>query len=783
MDKKKLNIIIICLSLLVFAILIFFNWKKISSLYGLSDQKIQLTYTTIENIKNESKLVTAKKQMDFITIMDGKDGRELAISTYEVKAGIDFSRYSTGNNGSYEIEIFSSDVIEKLEFRTEAERNNNAEDFRNQISPIEKAYKQKAVDYAVEYGILEQAKEKAEKIFKNLKIDIMNNNFSIVVPETKKIIELPYLPLKLEVTSESTSGRGVILDQYNNLRIKDQPTEKFNRDSLIFENDIMNWEIRIGDTGMETKGSFANVFKNVLETNANPENKGKDNVQLFRYYDPLYHKRIEVFSYASDYYRTFFLNYDGRIYYLDAGDKVSEQTLVDYVAPIMVYLATSIRPLETKVENKEEYRMYTTNYYNASRNVRDPLSNNRTDTEVKVKKLINSNINSEAITQDEKYFRCFSDLYNYGRDSNYLNIQLTDNKQIDEKTKLYKNLKSVTDFETEEKRDNYIKQAQSFNAIIADYLRAYYIQNMMKFNITDDEKNKYIGDLQTGTTIASRIVIAELDDTNRNEYFRNIFHKRLWDSLSTRDTASKSTDREKISSKYGDNLLFYYYDLPEFSKGAIDGAIYERIKKYNNGKDISNAFILVFNTKQFDFGKFSDNDIHAIVLDDATMSFYPNVASLNFIEQLKNKAELSFDNDILKTTAFINPKLALLIYGVEKFNDKNRVKQFYYGDWKNLHIDPENLSINNESIGTIKLTKKSKENYRDTEDYYQKSVIASVINDLQHSYSSEDSEYYYVQLCEMIKETIREEIYKEVYRPSPRMINEYYKDPNRRYNG
>ena len=128
--------------------------------------------------------------------------------------------------------------------------------------------------------------------------------------------------MKLEIADNHLNADSVFLEQFENIQIKSQPANQFNRDSLILRNDIMNWEIRIGDTGMgknEIKGTFADVFKNVLKTNANPENRGKDNVQLFRYFDPLYHKKIEVFSYASDYYRTFFLAYDGRIYYLDAG--------------------------------------------------------------------------------------------------------------------------------------------------------------------------------------------------------------------------------------------------------------------------------------------------------------------------------------------------------------------------------------------------------------------------------------------------------------------------------
>ena len=125
-----------------------------------------------------------------------------------------------------------------------------------------------------------------------------------------------------------------------------------------------------------------------------------------------------------------------------------------------------------------------------------------------------------------------------------------------------------------------------------------------------------------------------------------------------------------------------------------------------------------------------------------------------------------------------------LSYGIEKYDESSNKnnKFFYYGDWKHLTVDPKGLKLNNVSIGEIKLTKKGKNSYRDTNDYAQKSVIASVINDLQHSYSAEESNYYYDELCNMIKATIRNEMYKEIFRPSPRMIVEYSSDNNLRNN-
>lgn len=790
--KTKLKIV--CGILIIAIVLIFVLFgKNLKNTYGITDQKIHLSYTTIEKINEESKLVTAKKQMDFITIMDGKEGRELAISTYEIKAGINLEKKF---EDSYQIEIFSCEPIHKLEYRTDAEKNQNQDDFRNQLAPIEKAFRQKAVDYSVEYGILEQAKDRAEKIFSQLDIKAKENKIGISVPETKQTIKLPYLPLKLEIAKNSSVSRYKILEQFENMQIKVQPQSQFNRDSLILRNDIMDWEIRIGDTGMSNlNDSFANVFKNVLKTNTNNANEGKDKVQLFRYFDPLYHKgenKIEVFSYASDYYRTFFLNYNGRIYYIDAGDKLNEQTLIDVVSPIMVYLASSIRTItDEKIEYANEYKTYTTKFYEASRNLRDEFKERTTRAAILVDSLINANIlkNNGALTKEEKYFTAFSNIEKMELGEKNIEIIETGTKSIDDKIALYKTLYDASDFDTIEKRKSYINKADNKeifeDSIIGEYLRAYFIQNLLRFNIKEEEKNFYIQEMKKGSKLASRIIIAEMNDSERNEYFANIFGKRLFDSAISKDTAAKVSDMITTSSSVGDNLMFCYYDLPDFSDSKIDGKIYEQILKMNNNQQISNAFILVFNNQQFNFGIFEDNDIHALVLDDATLRFFPNIGNYNIAEKtidvINQTTNAIYGNDVTKTIAyFFAPVISSVADGTRK--DNQVAKFFYYGNWKELQIDDDNLMINGKHIGTVKLTKKSKESYRDTSDYSKKSVIAGILRDLQHSYYAESSDYYKKQLLYEIKSTVRNEMYKELFRPSPRMIIDNKIDENRRNN-
>ncbi len=135
-------------------------------------QKDFSTYTSITAIKDEMKLVTGKQQIDFINIMDGKDGRYLEISTFEVRAEIDCSKVNvlSDNEGNKtfqypEVEVFSSNKFHSITPRTAAEKN-ISDLYENSIKPVNIAYGQKSKDYAVKLGLLENAKKGALRTLK-----------------------------------------------------------------------------------------------------------------------------------------------------------------------------------------------------------------------------------------------------------------------------------------------------------------------------------------------------------------------------------------------------------------------------------------------------------------------------------------------------------------------------------------------------------------------------------------------------------------------------------------
>lgn len=760
----------------IFIIIIFFSscsfeeyWKNaiLGKIPGIKDfiQKKYDTYTSIVGIEDKMQLVTAKQQIDFINILDGKDGRYLEISTYEVKAGIDCAKIVDNDNGekSCNVEILSCSNINSIIIRGEADKNEDSF-YEDCVKPVKKAYLQKAKDYAVELGLLNEAKKGAQNTIKNL----TNTEIGLDITEYKELHEIKYLPIKLDIAKEYFDKNKIQIEL-----IKD---DYFYRDSLILK-DASNdgWSIRIGDTGRTFSGTFEEFYKNVLETNSNENNLEKEKVEIFRYFDPMYPKECELLGYASDNYKTLFLLDNSRIYYIDAVCS-NKQTLIDEVSPIMIYIATSLRKItDYKVEKSDEYYEYISNYFNIQENFRNNdsplvLENN-------IEKLCESNTvkKDDSYSSDEKYFLAFSDIKNISKSQNI--VMQTDDIEFNKLTSLIKDLCISSDmFMSKEYRDSIIKIVQALDTKVKkenkesynlQYLLTWFLQNKDVFNFTDTEILEYKRYIEDGF-IASRPYIIDLDDRARNKYFYNLFANKLKNSQYFVDTAMSIENDFPFSEKEDNNLLFAYYKIPEEKKPS-DGDIYDWIKKQNCNKDITNSFILVFRQTEWDFGLLGkDDDVHAIVLDDSTLRFFPNVGKSNILGEIIPIE----DNLVIKGTSLFN---------IIRKKDSSPI-YFYYGDWKNLRISPENITINGQSYGTKKVTKKGKDSYRNSNDYAEKSAIAFVLQELQQAYSNSDTDYYYKTLCSNLEDYIQDYVYNLIWRPSPRMILDSREDKMQRYN-
>ena len=546
-------------------------------------QKEFATYTSITGIRDEMKLVTAKQQLDFINIMEGKDGRYIEISTFEVKAGIDFSKISSEENpdGTVKmnyppLEIFSSNKVHSVVPRSAADKN-NIDLYETGIKPVNIAYAQKAKDYAIELNILENARKGAERTLNNL----IGAQVDMTVDNYLETYEIKYLPFELKIYENYFAE--------NNISVVPIGNDKFYRDSFLLESTSNDdWSIRVGDTGRTYDGTFEDFYRNIRNKNTNKDNAGKDLVQIYRYFDPMYPKESEVLGYASDSYRTMFFLNNRRIYYVDAVVK-SEQTLINDIAPTMVYLATSMRKIITrKVEKYDEYRTYIENYFTVQEDIRN--NNNGINIRNNTRKLIESNLkqdNNVDYSNDEKFFLALSEIKNIFRTENQTSITQTGESFFDTLTELIRKLSvAKNNFNDENVREEALEATTALDSKIyrenntqsanTQYLLTYFLQKKEDFKISNEQYKQYEDDMKSGNIyVASRPMIINLSDSDRNEYFYNLFRSNLALSHLSGDTAN-SVD-ERLEKSIRDSVMFVYYDIPTDKKKS-DGDILERIK-------------------------------------------------------------------------------------------------------------------------------------------------------------------------------------------------------------
>ncbi len=744
-------------------------YKSLPFSLGLRQSKTYDTHISITKIKNEMKLVTAKRRLDFLQVFEGKDGPYIAIRTYEVKAGIDLNKSNKNGDDGFKVEILGSTNLGTVEIRADAEGNNS--DNVGRIRIVTDVYEQKARDYAVELGILTDAQKMAEKVLNN----ITGEQIKTEVGEYFNTYRLKWLLLDLKI-----AGNAAILDD---LEINENKDDMFYRDSLVISSKKEKWKIRIGDSGLPFKGDNKEFYKNVRDTNTGEENTGKDRVQIFMYFDPFHYKEEDaVLGYASDNYHTMFIYKHGRIYYVDLKDeKINKPE--DRQARALVYLATSLREPEDDRKRNEEYEKYIDAFYKVQKAINSTESN-LDEIPTLAEDLLRKNTRTkDKLSQEEKYIKALRQIKDL-RWKSTNKIIATEDSDFDNLTELmFELFDAGTDFNTKEGREksidkairidnnaklkyNYVELTSAFKT--ARYLKQYFLQKQTMLGLDETETKKYIDALKSGNVIASRPVIAQLNDKKRNDFFYHLFESRLENARYSYDTGEKI----EISKEERGDIMFACYHIPENKcQDLTGGDINERLTKINNGHEISNAFILLFSQQYFKFNLsilgvdlgVKDNDIHALIFDSATLRFFPNVYANNWAGDQLEKIKMN-----IKKLPFF----------------KNEAPEyFYYGDWKKLRISPTGATINGKDLGTFSLTNDGKKDYRNSNDYAEKYVILSVIHELQRAYSNDDEDKYYLNALKTdLDNQIRRYVYEKIFRPSPRMKFITIEDKQRRYN-
>ncbi len=637
---------------------------------------------TITDSRKKIKPVSKRRYMDFINVMDGRDGNLIQIQTYEVKADINSSEESAKAHRNIIIRNF----------------NTINESNINYTKPVEIAYEQKALEYATQ------------------------NNYEL---------ELPYMPLKLVVSKDYFDEHFEIDDS--------NKASGFSRDSLIlkYKKEMKpEWKIRIGDTGMTYYGTFTNFYRNILNTNIKENIYSRKNlVQLYRYFDPQYPNEKICLSYASDFYRTFFILSGSRIYYIDSiledETELDDNTLINQIAPMMAYIASSIRPSQTEKPGSYSYRQYAKHFaetVNAIKNDEDQYNYDNA-----LKALLEKNpVGNDSWRSTEEKLLISRNLVKQKEED----VFITRDSNLDYFTKKLVELRLDNDSKTPEQRrallntitkiDSMIQQSyKTVNSVKPEnLLQSYYLAWLLQnYDLPESEKRWYVNTLTENSAVAYRPALFYLGDSSRNEYFYKLFANRLFYSRKYFDISLKPEDILPAEDYKNNKFAFLGFEPEERPDAAI---VYNNIVKMNAGAYVRGKFVLVVKDLELSLGDdFKATDVHAIVLDEASIRFFPTAGR-----------------------GFNKEKAYQWIQSIYK---DEYPPYLYYGDYNSLKIEQNGLTIFDNLLGA-----KAPE-------------LLNILCDIQRAYYQEDLNYYFTSLTSALEEEIHNYVLDQTLRPSPEL--------------
>ena len=292
------------------------------------------------------------------------------------------------------------------------------------------------------------------------------------------------------------------------------------------------------------------------------------------------------------------------------------------------------------------------------------------------------------------------------------------------------------------KIDSIIQQGYKTSASVKskNLLQSYYLAWLLQnYDLPENEKQSYEKILTENHTLVYRPALFFISDNSRNEYFYKLFANRLFYSQRFFDTVLKPEDILSAEDYRNNKFAFLGFEAEERPDAAL---IYNNLVKMNGGAYIRGKFILVYKELDFASGEnFKATDLHAIVLDEATIRFFPTVGkSFN-----KNKA----------------------FEWIQSIYKDDYPPYLYYGDYDNLKIEQKGLTINGNSLGAKTLTRSGRQKYRKPNDLSDLPELLNILRDIQRAYYQGDLNYYFTSLTSALEEEINYYVLDQTSRPRP----------------
>ena len=615
-------------SLGIFFIFLHIDFQKLPFI-GKTIEHFSKTKTRIIQEQEVLSLQTASFNIDFLLRLETEDGYYVGIYPYEVVLGIDLSKINTNseNNLSYKLpmpeivyaEIADNDSI--LEIKNSIKENVS---YNTIISPIKKAFEQKAIDEAIQNDyflntFFSRIKNAIQELETNEIVFENEDEIKTALKESMRKIKAPHLPAEF-LLNNSFLRELEINENFTN--------EAFDFSSLYKRDDLQIAALRFG-----LIKNFAKL-PSMSYTSFRNKNLLKKNTRLIAsWHNPLDENNIKTFLFADEngYEKAISIFQDGSISYLEPSGMNIDEKNAFYAYPL-AYTAISTQykafnPIEKKVF--QDYGEFIALYDRAIQYLEEEKY---TRLELEMRQI-------ENYEHDEKEgIQLLKSLFDAAVFYRYSPSPYAGYENFNALLFLQSHLTKLEHFNTEENRKDALFELTKISRNLKDdfnlqSLKALFLKNKTKLKLKDYEIQEYENDIIESGLLVSKELFSSLDTKGRTKYLINIFTEE----------AKKRNESVCIEEINHSQFLFLddSYDELFIKKTNKIFDIHERIEKMLLTKP---SLIILFPQK-----KTFSTQYHCLIFESEKLIYFENILGFFHSHQAK---QIDFEKIALSSRAF-----------------------------------------------------------------------------------------------------------------------------------
>jgi hypothetical protein len=648
---------ILLFSLAAASIFFFFlqiDFRKIP-FWGKTIERFSKTSTRIIDEKESLFLQSASFNIDFLLKLETKDGVYLAIYPYEVLMGIDGNKILFEKNQDTQDcylpvpEILQSEVAD-TDSILEIVNTIHSSDFSYNtiISPIKKAFEQKAIDEALENNyftdsFISRTKKNIEDLYPEKIFFVNEKEIREALENTMQRIDAHFLPAEFKVQKDFFDHFDSNLFQENNQKNKIE--NEIENEKYFTRDDSQIDALRFG-----LVKNFAKLPSLSYATFKNKNLLKQDKVKLIAsWLNPLDNNTSKTFLFAGEdgYEKAITLFQDGSISYIEPRGMNIDERNAFYSFPL-AYLAMSI---EYKIFGQDEKK--TLNEYEQFSSLYDQAleyleEEKYTRLDLQLRQL------KEWKHKEEDAIQLLQALFDAAVFYQYNPVPMEAYENFNALLFLQAHLHQLRHFNSPENRSKALEEMETISrnnqdTLTIQSLKALFLKNKTLLELSPSEIQGYENDIIESGIIISKELFSSLDEKGRKSYILNTF----------KDLTKNDAQRMQIEEVNHRTFLFLdeAYDELYTKKSK---KIFDIAKRIETKLENKTSLVILFPQK-----KSFTTQFHCLIFHSDSLSFIENITSPFSFQEAKafpyEKISLSSKAFLLGSKAFENDILLALL--------------------------------------------------------------------------------------------------------------------------